>query len=302
MSGQPTPTGNLLGQPARLLAVVVTGALFLAGALLLADWLRDRDAAFGIATPRAEPPRVLDQALDPRVEAFLGGGVAWAPPRLDHFGPSPAALVVGHDLRAPKEVFARMLGGGWDDEARRAALRAGPSAAVALRTQATVGVMPTGAFLVRMPPDLAAAAEGRLRTEPGAVTLAFPAARGWDYVTWAFPEGLDLDGLPAAFRAPPQVLTPLDGAADHLLEPVFAFGGDGVGPRTILCRAQGGTGDVVREVAARLRSRGWVRHYASDAQDMRAVRVLRHGQQEIWLTAASTGKTGGMVSVMLSSL
>ncbi|MFV1958368.1 MAG: hypothetical protein ACC662_03030 [Planctomycetota bacterium] len=295
-----SPEQKPFAKAARILVVVLTGGLFVSGALLLTDWLRDRDATLVARPLRAVPPRASPLPIDPRVEVFLGGGVAWSPGRLDRLGRSPAVFVVGHDLRGPKEVFARMLEGGWDDEARLAVLREGPSAAVALRSQATVGMMRAGAFLVRMAPDLDAARRGRLVTEPGAVTLAFRKTVGWDYVTWAFPEALPLDGPPEASRAPPRALTPLGGAAARLLEPVFAFGGGEGGPKTILCRSRGPAVDAVRELAARLGRRGWVRRYVSEAQGPRVVRVLGDGRNEVWLTAEAGG--GGMVSVMLSSL
>lgn len=303
MTRHTPPTRHLLARPSHLLGVVLTGALFLAGALLLADWLRSRDAAFAPQAVPQAPRAIVEPATDPRIEPFLGGGVLWSPPRPDRFGHSPALFVVGHDRRGPKEVFAQMLGGGWDDEARKAVIQAGPSAAVALRAQATVGVMPSGAFLVRLAPDLDAARAGRLVTEPGAVTLAFPTRVGWDYVTWAFPEGLDLDGLPASMQAPPESLRGLEGAADRVLDPVLALGASKAGPQTVLCRARGKPADAVRDVAQRLERLGWLRRYAADRDEgTRVVRVLERGRREVWLAAADSAGAGGMVSVMLSNL
>jgi len=303
LTARTPPTRHLLARPSHLIGIVVTGGLFLAGALLLADWLRSRDAAFAPQVVPQSPRAAVEMVTDPRIEPFLGGGVAWGPARADRFGRSPAVFVVGHDERGPKEVFARMLEGGWDDEARRAVLRAGPSAAVALRAQATVGMMPSGAFLVRIAPDLDAARAGRLLTEPGAVTLAFKKTVGWDYVTWAFPEGLDLDGIPATLRAPPQSLTPLEGATDRLLDPLLAFGAGAKGPQTILCRAYGKPADAVRDVARRLERLGWLRRYGAEREEEnRVVRVLERGRHEVWLAAADAAGAGGMVSVMLSNL
>ena len=285
----------------NLLLVAATGAMFLGGALLLTDWLRDREVAYQMRPEPAPALTVRTVPRDPRVEAFLGGRVEWGPSKPESFGVSPAVLVTAHDKRPPEKVFAAMLDGIYDAKAVRAMVREGPSAAVAMRMQATVGRMPSGAFLVRLVPDLEAARRGRLRTEPGAVTLAFPGPTGWQYVTWAFPAGLDLDALPGSLRAPPNALDGLDGAAEGVLEPVFALGSGG-GAETIFCRAKGLTGMALERVASSLVQRGWTPRYGAEKNAHQVVRVLQRGRREVWLAAADSRMKDGIVSVILGSL
>ncbi len=291
-------------RPGNVVLMALTGALFAAGAVMMAGWLRDRGTALDAAPPPPPPQaRSVVTRLDPRVEAFLGGGVSWGPEKRDWFGPSPAVLVSGHAEASPREVFRAMVGEPLDDEAVQAAIRKGPSAAVALRSQLTIGVMPQGAFLLRLAPDLDAARHGRLATEPGAVTLAFPAASGWDYVTWVFPRGLSLDGLPDAYRAPPRALDDLGAAAVARLEPVFQVNaGVGGGPRTVLCRARGRAGDAVSEVAGALIGTGWTSRYGEEHHEGGLVRVLEDGRRQVWLAAADEDQDGGLVSVVVGSL
>lgn len=304
----PPPSGPTRPRPKKsnLFFAAATGALFLVGCLLLTDWLRDREAVQsmpGTSTRGAAGvPPMKTVELKPEHTAWLGGGVAWGPARPDDFGGSRTLFVTGHTKDPPHVVFRRMIGPGPDEATRAEIAAAGPSAQIALRLQATVGRMPQGAFLVRLPADVAAARDGHLRTEPGAVTLAFEGRRGWSYITWIFPEGLDLDRLGAAFRAPPGTLSALPAAHAEHLEPIVAFGGT-QGPRTVLCRARGRPVKAVEAVATLLEKQGWERRYVKERTGRSVVRVLAQGDRQVWLSAGESSRgdsdEGGLVSVVL---
>lgn len=309
-SPAPSPSPGAPTRPrpkkANLFFAAATGALFLAGCLLLTGWLRDREAVQSMpgasATGAAGVPPLRTVDLQPEHTAWLGGGVSWGPARQDDFGGSRTLFVSGHAKDAPHVVFRRMIGPGPDEATQARIVDAGPSAQIALRLQATVGRMPQGAFLVRLPADVAAAREGQLRTEPGAVTLAFQGSRGWSYITWIFPEGLDLDRLGAAFRAPPDTLAALPAAHARHLEPIVAFGGTH-GPRTVLCRARGRAVQAVEAVSTLLEQQGWERRYVKERTGQSVVRVLAQGERQVWLSAGESKRggsvEGGLVSVVL---
>ena len=48
---------------------------------------------------------------------------------------------------------------------------------------------------MRLPPDIESIRRGILRTEPGVVVLALEGHDRWQYLTFYFPRGLDLDAL-----------------------------------------------------------------------------------------------------------
>ena len=195
-------------------------ALFGWGSLLLADWLHDREtlgagSAAGVGA-RGASPAYRTVPRDPRMKPWLDKSVAWSPTRKTKFGKDTALLATGSSVEGPGEVFVRLLESlaeATDARSARESLRREPTAAAALRLNATVSNGPICASLVRLPLDAAAAAGGRLRTEPGAVVLAFRAQARWDYVTFFFPAGLDLDALVRDSAPPPRSIEVLGSEA-----------------------------------------------------------------------------------------
>ena len=189
--------------PGRVAALLTVG-LFGAGSLFLSDWLRDRSAVDARIeeglTGRQVPLLATEPAqdADPRMTPWLDANVLYGPARRLAFGRDRAWFAAGTSAEGPQQVFARLLGrvaAGFDAKAVEAVVREGPSAAVALRLSASIGRIPGGASLVRLPADTAAIRRGNLRTEPGVVVLALEAMDHWEYLTFYFPKGLDLDAL-----------------------------------------------------------------------------------------------------------
>ena len=291
-------------------AALVSVGLFGAGSLLLSDWLRDRSAvdervAHGL-TERPEPLPALEAAqdVDPRMRIWLDEKVRYGPARLLAFGRDRAWFAVGTTTEGPLEVFPRVLGrvaAGFDAKAADAVLREGPSASVALRLSASIGTIPGGASLVRLPPDVAAIRRGNVRTEPGVVVLAIQGLDLWQYLTFYFPQGLDLDALIRTSRPSPHVLDALGPSVEGALEPALSFSGEGraSGPSTVLCRARGRTGEAIDRVANSLSRRGW-RDAEEGIEGRRSTaRVMTGPDATVWMMAADRNQLDGMVTVLI---
>lgn len=284
----------------RILALVATG-LFLAGGVLLAHWLREREAlsdlrfqAGSAGADRPEGPR----PGDPRMRTFLPEEVVYGPVRRIAFGKDSALFAAGSSTRGPDEVFGAIV-----ERSRRRLDRdmldrlakEGPSAAVALRLNYCTGSIPGGAFCLRLAPDVEAARDGRLVLEPGGVILAWGEADRWHYVTFYFPQGLDLDAFLESHGAPRDALAPLGPEAAAALEPTLRLGSDG--PATVLCRAQGRARDAIDRTAAALERAGWETVHREEGET--EARVLRGPGGEVWLSTSDAERVGGLVTVMI---
>jgi hypothetical protein len=277
--------------------------LFGAGALRLADWLHDRRAMAAPPAPAAAAPERPAPPVDPRMAVYLDEELEYGPARATSFlGAGDALFAVARSVVHPHDAFARLLarlGPDTSGAAVRAELRRGPSAEAALRLQASVGAFPGGAFFVRLPPDAAAAKEGRCRVEPGGVVLAVPDRSAWAYLLFFFPQGLDLDRLARDAAPPPGVLRPLGPAAERVLEPALAVG-DGR-PRTVLCRARGTSGEAVDAVARDLERRGWTLLPERESPAGAGSVCLVDGEDTVCLAPADPAQVGGLVTVFVDS-
>ncbi len=299
--------------PSRALAVA-TVALFTAGALFLARGLRGRGAsdvdlrAGGAAGAGATAEPARPAGSDPRLDAWLDPSVDFGPPRETRFGPAKALAYSGAGAPGPGGGGGRRRApgsGSGDERTARAVREMGPSAAAALRLQASVGRWEGGAFLVRLPPE--ARSDGRLRLEPGGMLLALAAPHGWDYVGFYFPDGLDLDALLGDPRARPRpdALAPIPSEGVAALEPVlsldaFADAGPraGRGPRSVLCRARGEAGDAVDRAAASLEAAGY-RTLSREAEAPQDARALSGPAATVWIATPDRRRAGGPVTIMV---
>jgi hypothetical protein len=275
----------------------------------LADWLRERadlGRPAGSARSAGTRPPADVVARDPRMEPWLDPKVVWGPTRRTTFGKDTALLVTGSSPDGPALVFERRLvelAQGLGTSGLVEAVRAGPSAAAALRLNATVSNGPICAALVRLPPDVRGAVKGTLKTEPGVVILAFRAPDRWDYVTFWFPDGLDLTALARETAPPPQVLKPLGPEAERSLVPTLALGGEGAtrGSKTILCRSQGPAGAAIDRVATSLLHRGWRDAEAHVEEKTPGARVLTGPSGTVWMATTDGERTDGLVTVLVEA-
>ena len=310
----PSPPRAVRGRLVSRVLAVASVVLFGGGALLLARGLRHRGASevdlggarSSTAGAGAQPARPA--APDVRLDAWLDPSVDFGPPRETRFGPAKALAFSGASSAGPEDVFGRMLarwGGTVDARTLRAAVEMGPSAAAALRLQATVGRWEGGAFLLRMPVE--ATADGRLRLEPGGLLFAFAAPHGWDYVGFYFQDGLDLDALLGDARAKPgpDALSPIPPEGVAGLEPVLSLDGfadvgsrAGRGPRSVVCRAHGEAGDAVDRAAASLEAAGYrtLSRVGDPPQDARA---LAGPAATVWIATPDRRRAGGPVTIMV---
>jgi len=306
VSNSPPPV-----RPARWgarISAIVAAALFVWGALLLTDWLNERkDAGRPIAAPRtgARSLVIPEAQVDPRALAYRSKRVEFSPVRAERVGADQALFFAGPSPDGPAVVFGEILRRteqGITEKVAHEILAMGPSAQVALRLQHTVGRMPGGAFLLRLPPDIAAAKSGRSKLEPGAVMLAYDCGSFWEYVCFFFPQGLDLDALLKAHAAPPpRVLLPLGERASRYLEPTLDLGGGRGGLRTVLCRAKGETGTAVDRCLEEMERAGWRRVHRGDEAAHESIYVLQRPEGEVWIHAANRSVTGGVVTVMIAT-
>lgn len=288
-------------------------ALFAGGALLMADWLHERGTLGGTVLDPASEGGGLRAAPVPRLlptmDAHVDREIGFGPVRVVSFGASSAWMSVASSKEPPEDVFTRVLmrrAGGLSEETIQSYVRMGPSVQAAMRMQVSVGRFAAGAFLLHLPPDVEAVRQGDLRFEPGAITLAFRTASGWDYVAFYFPDGLDLSGLVGARSHARHALDGLGADVSAILEPRLRIPLDGLpGPDErreggiILCRARRGTaGSAVASVASRLEGRGW-RRLLSPVGDEHSLCVLRRPSQEIWLSATEAAQQGGVVTVVI---
>ncbi len=299
----------------RVLAVLSI-FLFAAGSLMLADALRGRDETSArvaaVQAGKAQPPAAPPLAIDEEMYAYLPPEIDFGPVRATHFGADRAFCTAGPSEAPPDVTFERILrtlnpDGG--QEVRRSALSNPPSAAAALRMQASVGVLEGVAFLVRLPPSVEAALDGKLRTEKGAIVLAYARRPGsWEYVAFYFPDGLDLDGYVAQFGRPVDALAPLGPEVERVLEPAVAIGGDVFSasvaggrrpPMTVICRAVGTTGVAMDKAVAALQRRGWQPLPGVEGDGREDTRVLDGPKGQVWITTADRQQRDGMVTVML---
>jgi hypothetical protein len=302
----PRPARRWPGRVAALATVLMFGA----GSLLLADWLRERSAVderlehalsrrSGAALDAKAAPEV-----DPRMATWLDPAVRYGPARRMPFGRDRALFAVGTSTEGPQEVFPRLLGrmaAGFDAKAVDSVVRAGPSAVVALRLSASIGRIPGGASLVRLPPDVASIRRGIVRTEPGVVVLALEGHERWQYLTFYFPEGLDLDALIRSSRADPRVLDALGPAAGEVLQPALTFSGEDRmgGPSTVICKARGRAGAAIDKVADSLARRGW-RDAEQGLEERRVgARVMAGPDATVWMTTVDREQMDGMVTVLI---
>ena len=305
------PARRWPGRVAALLAV----ALFGASGVLLADWVSDRDRVAERLEQGA--PHAVEEDLargtapepapDARMAPWLDGSATYSPARRVAFGRDRAWFTVGTSTATPDEVFARRMAS-WASAVDAAALegvaKAGPSAAIGMRLAASVATIPGGASLMRLPPDPLAARRGLLRTEPGGVILALAGHGRWEYLTFYFPEGLDLDALIHEARSSktgPRVLDALGPEAIEALEPALSLGGDDRtgAPTTVLCRAHGPAGAAIDRVAGGLVGRGW--RDATEGAEARdpGTRVLTGPDATVWMATADREQTGGLVTVLI---
>lgn len=300
--------------PGRVAAILSVG-LFGGAGLMLADWVRDRgrvserlEHGTSVEAPRRAPAaEPKEREPDPRMATWLDGGVTYGPSRRVGFGRDRAWFTVGTSREAPDVVFARRMTA-WamaiDATAFEGMVKAGPSAAVALRLSASVAVIPGGAALVRLPPDASASLRGALRTEPGGVILASSRRGRWEYLTFWFPEGLDLDALlreAKSSKTAPRVLEAIGPEALAAFEPALSLSGEGAegGPATVLCRARGPAGAAIERVASGLSGRGW-RDAEQGVKDRDSgTRVLTGPDATVWMATADPSQVGGLVTVLI---
>lgn len=303
----PPRKGRVFDRVSAVAAVLLFGA----GAFLVAGWLRDRNAVQGgpereyaTAAPPADR-EVPAPPVDPRMEEWMDKAVNWGPLRAVSFGHHLSWFTAGPSHEHPAAVFGRALKR-WQqqmtDEMRRRTIEAGPSAAVALRLQATTGSLPQCAFLVRMPLDAEAAKKRKLRTEPGGVALAFPARGDWEYVLFWFPAGMDFDDLAPEFKPEPGVLAVLGPEAD-LLDPraVLRASPGAAGGATVLCRSRGPAGAAIDRLVSGLESRGWHGIVGSRREGLERAVALTGPRESVWIDTADRDADGGLVTVVLGN-
>jgi hypothetical protein len=290
----------------RIAASLVTTAAFMGGAVLLADWLREREE---LAAPLsvAQTPPLKAVEPDVRMRPYLPDGVAFGPVRPVAWGAQRGVFAAGASTEGPEDVFARVvaaLNPGHGPEAVRATLRQGPSLSGALRMQVTVGVLPGSAFLVRLPLDVEATARGDVALEPGGVMLAFPTSYGWDYVSFFFPDGLDLRAWgEESMRVPKDPLAPLGTDVAAMFEPQLELPSAGVegegSGAAVLCRAKGVAGEAVERAGRTLEGRGYRRLYATADDRAESTWVLERRDTQVWMSAPDRMQKGGLVTVWM---
>jgi hypothetical protein len=171
-----------------------------------------------------------------------------------------------------------------------------------MRLRATVSNGPVAASLVRLPPDAARSVGGALRTETGAVVLAFRADPGWDYLAFWFPDGLDLAALATGPAPSPRVLSALGPEAQDALTPSLALGGDERGRgATILCRSKGPAGDAIAKVAGALERRGWRDVETDPTRRTPGARALTGPEGTVWMATSDVDRPDGLVSVLVEA-
>lgn len=294
----------------RVGALLATG-LFLAAGLMLTDWLRDRG---DVVLPMPSPGNAIAQRKSPddlRFDAWLPRGIAFSEPREVPFGKNRAFFAAGPSKRSPDEVFAEILTQArteMDAAAQERVRAAGPSAQVALRMQHTMGTFPNGAFLLRLPPDLEAAAQGRLALEAGGLLMACGQGNRWEYITFYFPRGLDIEGFVRSFQPRGNPLVVLGRDAASSLEPTLTIDPAGAGvipelkaPATVFCRARGRAGDAIDHAARAMERAGWQTLRQQGGGPGEESRVLSGPRGEVWFGTSDRSVRGGLVTVMISA-
>ncbi len=308
----PVPSPHRSSWPQRVMAIVALG-FFLAGCVMLADWLQGRNRlgppGTAAAAQRAGDPSagaaahlaLADHDIDPRVFAYRNKRVRFGPVRRDRLGKNKAFFFAGPSPDGPDVVFGEIVARaarGMTNRLQTELLNAGPSAQRALRFQHSVGKMPGGAYLLRLPADVASAQRGRTRLEPGVVMLAYECGTFWEYVCFYLPQGLDVGALVDAYQPKPDALSDL-GDVGRYLEPTLDLGGGDTRLRTMLCKARGTTGAAVDGTLRALERAGWTRiHRSDEAQE--SVYVLTRKQGELWIHTTDRAAERGVVTVMIA--
>ncbi len=296
-------------------------ALFAAGALRIASWLRERrELAEHVATPRrhdAAKAASFFVEADARMQAYLPSSVRFGPVRKMPFGSDTAYFAAGPSKTPPGTVFGEILRRfepATDPASLRRAVAQGPSALGALRTAPTIGKFPGGVSLVHLAPaPVATSADPdadpeHLATEPGGVVLAFDYGDDkWEYAVFFFPDGLDVETFTRTTTPRPDALAALGPEGAEALAPELRLGADGRGELvTTLCRAKGPAGAAVDRVAKGLAKQGYKElagvRSADDGGEADVVRVLEGPKGTIWLTTSEREVEGGLVTVTMTAL
>lgn len=304
----------------RLVATAIVLGVFGWGAVLLGDFLRVRKEVNESVQRRMDlsrPPPDLPfvSADDPLLRTWMARSVPWQHVRELPFGDDRAWFVTGTSENPPKEVFRDVLATLQPEkpiEEREPDELMDLSASGLLRKHISVGQYHGVAFLARMPPDLEAAAEGRFAFEPGGTMLAFQRHEtSWEYVTWTFPDGLNLSAFMGTFGAPKGVLERMALGVEKHLEPALALGGDPAPTSsaealpfgTVYCRARGTAGQALEGASDAFTRAGWHEVKASTSPAGEEIRVLADaaGGRNVWLVTTQREREGGFVTVMVGT-
>jgi hypothetical protein len=287
------PTGG------RIVQATIGAGLLVAGALWLADYLRERGDEGPdprLASERAAPVAPVPGRDDPWVDFHLDRRTDYGPLAPIDFAGRRAWLAVGRSTEPPATVFARIL----EREGGAARAETTPplgSARAVFRSTAVAGRVGPGAFLARLPLDPESPA-GRLRAERGSLTLAIEASGGWDHLAFLFPEGIDLAVGPPEVAAAAQSLARLGPAAAAHLEPLFqeTLGARATtsSPLLVVCRPRAPLRETLLVLAEDLATEGW----RTVGADPDAGLVLERGAEQAWVVPSEP--SAGAVLVLLS--
>lgn len=302
----------------RATGALVTMGVVAWGALLLANHLDERrDVADNVAARQqiaGAPPHVASMPEDPRMRMYLDTPVNWSPVRLVKFGEDLAYFSSGLSQVHPNKMFHGIADGfsraADTPEARAAAKQyeGVPAVTKLWRLHMHMGQLHGIAFFLHAPPDLAAARAGTLKTEPGGLILGFQKNAGWEYITFFFPAGLNLDAYLRQFGPAPQALRELGPEVGRHLVPTLALGSGGTGltgatstkgARTVFCKAVGRSDEALKRTVAALKRRGWESRLPPGAKEQPGRHVLGSPQGELWITASDLNQVGGLITVLL---